>query len=372
MEKRISFILILLSFCAFSQQQLNFSFAESPQTLLLNPGAETNFKYHYGIPVVSNFYFDAKSTSFSLDDLFLDNDIGFTNKLKSVLDSGGDNEYFTINTRSDLLYGGFRLNKKTYISFGFYQELDFIFSMPKDILELGLYGNSRFLNETILFSQLAFKGNIQGVLHAGFSKKVNEKFNFGMRAKIYSSSANIESYNNTGAFSTFNNNQNIIRQTINNLGVNVRSSGFLNSNDTFLESSEDLYNNTFFGGNLGVGFDVGFTYHFSPRLELTGSAIDIGFIRYNKEIRNYSAEGNFEFNGIEFEYDPNNPRDYWDELQREFDDSVPITEDQNAYTSWQPMRLNLGLRYGFGEIRSKYCYSKTRKKYAKLMRNVLL
>lgn len=353
----------MFSFSVFSQQQLLFSFAETPQTLLLNPGAETNFSYHYGVPFFSNFQVDAGSTSFSMNDLFADNGVSFTNKLRRVVSNSDQNDFFNINLRSDMLYGGFRLDSRSYLSFGFYQEFDFIFYMPNDILELGLYGNANFLNRSFELSQLTLKGSLTGVWHAGISRKVNEKFNIGARVKIYSASANVETTNNSGTYTTFNSPQNIIRQSLNNVDMQLRSSGFFNANDDFLKSPRDLFTNTFFGSNLGIGFDIGFTYHFSPQLEFSASALDIGFIRYSNDIRNYSINGDYVYDGVNFEYDEDNPRDYWGEIQSDFDERVVIDEDQNPYTSFRPLRLNAALRYSFGEVRPMECFTATRKKY---------
>ncbi len=356
------FLFLFFSFFYIqSQQQTIYSFAESPQTLLLNPGAETNFNYHYGIPFLSNFNLEAGATSLNLSDLFLDDGIGFTDKLKGVMNNSDERDYINFNLRNDVLFGGFRLDKKSYISFGFYQEVDFIFYLPKDIIELGLYGNT--INRTFAFSQLNFRGSINGVLHAGISKKVNEKFNVGARIKLYSSSANVESTNNSGTFRTFTNSQNSLSQTINNVNTEVRTSGLFNNNDDFLNAPRDLFTNTVFGGNLGVGFDAGFTYHFDSNLEFTASIIDFGFIRYSKQIKNFKAEGDYVFDGIDFQFDPLNPIDYWDQLEDDFDQQVDIDENKNAYTSWRPTRLNASLRYSFGKVRSKVCYSATKKDY---------
>ena len=64
---------------------------------------------------------------------------------------------------------------------------------------------------------MSIKGDFLGVLHAGISKKVSEKLNIGARVKIYSSSINIESLNNSGTFSSSTSNENIIRQSLNNI-----------------------------------------------------------------------------------------------------------------------------------------------------------
>ena len=199
------------------------------------------------------------------------------------------------------------------------------------------------------------KADILGVLHAGVSRKVDEKLTIGGRVKIYSSSLNVETNNNSGSITTTTNNINISRLTLQNLDAEIRTSGIADSNDVF--------SNTLLGGNLGLGFDVGLTYHFSPQLEFTGSIIDIGFIKHSKNIRNFTAKGNYILDGINFEYNSDDPIDYWQQLENDFKANVPTEETENAYTSWRPMKINAALKYSFGERRNKLCYSKTHKQY---------
>ena len=43
-----------------------------------------------------------------------------------------------------------------------------------------------------------------------------------------------------------------------------------------------------FGGNLGVGFDLGFTYHLNEQTVLTGSLLDLGLIYHTNATKNYT------------------------------------------------------------------------------------
>ncbi len=356
--------LISIYSVSHAQQQLAFSFAETPQTLLLNPGAETNFRYHYGIPLLSNFNVNANIKGFDLSELFLNDGQNFDLKFRRVLDQLKEDDHISIDMRSDILNGGYRYDDKTYLSFGFYQELSSVIYMPKDFIELFYYGNSNFLNRSFSFSQLTGKLEILGVLHAGISKKMNSKLNLGARVKVYSSSFHLESNYNSGTFTTFENETNLFRQSLNNVHVQVRTSGLVDSStDQVMDTPKDLFTNTFLGGNLGLGLDVGMTYHFTPQLEFTASILDLGFIRHSKNARTYSVQGNYTLDGINFEYDSENPRDYWQELEEDFKEKVPSDDSAEAYTSWRPTRINTALKYSFGEPRPKVCYSDTRKKY---------
>jgi hypothetical protein len=363
MKKYILFFILAITSSINAQQQLSFSFGEIPQNLMLNPGAETNFKSHYGIPVFSNLSFKAGFTGFTLADLFLNDSRDFNLKFEEVLNKIDSDDYININTVVEVLSAGLRIDDKTYVSFGFYEELDLITYFPKDITELVYYGNEPFLNRPFSISELVMKADMLGVLHAGMSRKVDEKLTIGGRLKIYSSSLNIETNNNSGTITATTNNTNIIRQTLDNLDAEIRTSGITDSNGDANESFNDVFSNTLLGGNLGLGFDVGLTYHFSPQLEFTGSIIDVGFIKYSKNIRNYTAKGNYILDGINFEYNSDDPSDYWEQLEEDFNANVPTGETENTYTSWRPMKINAALKYSFGEKRSKFCYTKTHKQY---------
>jgi len=339
-----------------AQQHIAFSFGETPQTLMLNPGSETNYKSHYGIPVLSNFQLTIGNTGFQMGDLFSNDSRSFNEKFEKVLNQLEPDDYINLNTKVDVLSFGYRYNNKTYISGGFYEELDLMVYFPKDAIEGLYYGNDPFFNRSFSISQAIMKADLIGVLHAGISKKIDEKLTIGGRFKIYSSSLNVETNNNSGSITTTTNNTNITRLTLQNLDAGVSTSGIDNI-------EEDVLSNTFLGGNLGIGFDVGLTYHFSPQIEFTGSILDLGFVKHSKNTRNFSAKGNYVLDGINFEYNSDDPIDYWKQLEQDIDARIPNEENEDAYTSWRPMKINAALKYSFGERRNKFCYTKTHKQY---------
>ena len=339
-----------------AQQHIAFSFGETPQTLMLNPGSETNYKSHYGIPVLSNFQLTIGNTGFQMGDLFSNDSRSFNEKFEKVLNQLEPDDYINLNTKIDVLSFGYRYNNKTYISGGFYEELDLMVYFPKDAIEGLYYGNDPFFNRSFSISQAIMKADLMGVLHAGISKKIDEKLTIGGRFKIYSSSLNVETNNNSGSITTTTNNTNITRLTLQNLDAGVSTSGIDNI-------EEDVLSNTFLGGNLGIGFDVGLTYHFSPQIEFTGSILDLGFVKHSKNTRNFSAKGNYVLDGINFEYNSDDPINYWKQLEQDIDARIPNEENEDAYTSWRPMKINAALKYSFGERRNKFCYTKTHKQY---------
>jgi hypothetical protein len=207
------------------------------------------------------------------------------------------------------------------------------------------------------------KADVLGVLHAGISRKINKRLNVGARVKIYSSSLNVETNQNSGTFTTTAGDENLLQQSLNNVNAEVRTSGLVDADNQFLDNASGLLTNTFLGGNLGLGFDFGMTYHFTPQIEFTASILDFGFVRHTSNTRIYTAQGDYDFDGINFQYDPDNPRDYWQELEDDFDQNIPTTDNPDPYTSWRPTRINAAVKYSFGDIRTKECYTETYKRY---------
>jgi hypothetical protein len=363
--KKFLFFLLILSVVKVTSQnkQVLFNFAELPQSLLLNPGTETNYKFHFGVPLLSAFSMEFGSSGAVLTDLFAIDHKDINDKISTILNALSTKDFVKLHSQIEIISGGFRLDPKTYISFGLYNEIDMIGYYPKDLFTLVNEGNNARLNQSFSASQILFKLDVLGVIHAGVSRKVSDQLTLGGRFKIYSSALNIESSNNTGTFTTVLGTDNIYKHYLTNININARTSGLFNSDNELIDEPNTYLNNTFFGDNLGIGFDFGVTYHISQQLEFSASILDIGFISHKKNIKNATAKGSFIFDGIDFQYDSDNPIDYWGQLDAHFKEQLPTGKNQESYMSWRPTKLNVALKYSFGERRSKICYDNTYKDF---------
>ncbi|PQB06164.1 hypothetical protein BST83_02420 [Polaribacter filamentus] len=362
--KKFLFFILVLSVVKISAQnkQVLYDFAELPQTLLLNPGAETNYKFHFGMPFLSGFSIAYGSSDVVLTDIFALDNKNIKDKISTMLNSLSSRYFVKFNSQIEIFNGGFRGDENTYFSFGFYQEIDAITYFPKDFITLFNEGNNAYLNKNFSVSQILYKLDVLGVLHAGVSKKINDQLTLGGRVKIYSSALNIESTNNTGTITTILGTDNIYKHYLSTININARTSGLV-VDDEYQEDPNAYLKNTFLGGNLGIGFDCGFTFHINPQLELSASMLDLGFINHTKDIKNTTAKGSFVFEGVEFLYDSNNQTNYWGEIDKNFKEQLPTEDNQESYISWRPAKLNAALKYSFGERRSKYCYDNTYKDF---------
>jgi len=179
------------------------------------------------------------------------------------------------------------------------------------------------------------------------------------------------SNNISGTFSTSEGENNIYRHYLSNINININTSGMLDEDDQINVGLKDAIGNTFLSKNIGVGLDIGFTYHYTPQIEFTGSILDVGFISYSKNVKNISIVGSHQFDGVEVLFDETN-KDYWNpinkdylaELDSEFKANIPREINTSSYVSWRPIKLNGAVRYSFGRARSnKECYDETYKEY---------
>lgn len=362
MKKILFFLLILAVYkIAAQNKQVLYNFAELPQTLLLNPASETNYKFHIGIPLLSGISTELTSSGVVLSDVFAFDNRNINDKIATVINTLTPRDFLKWNTQIEVLNGGFRINDAIYLSFGFYEEIDAIGYFPKDAFTLIKDGNAPHLDKVFKASEVNYKLDVLGVIHIGMTKKVDEKLTLGGRFKIYSSALNMESNNNTGTFTTVTGTNNIYTHYINDVNVGLRTSGLV-KDDEYISDAGTYLGNTFLGGSLGLGIDLGVTYHISPQLEFSGSILDFGFIHHKKDVKTTKVEGDFVFEGADFLF-INSSGNYLDEIYKRFKRELPITENQDSYISWRPTKINAALKYSFGERRSKICYDNNYKEF---------
>jgi hypothetical protein len=355
MRKLVLLFIFAVTISCFSQnKQILYNFTSVPQSMLINPGSDMKYNWFIGIPLFSGFSTNVGSSGFSAFDLFANNGIDFNAKLRNVIFSTSRNDKVSINQQLEIFSGGFKLGdwqKGSYFSFGMYQELDLFSYVPKDYAILALDGNKDHLGKIFNFGDLNAKGELLSVFHLGYHKNVSEKLILGARGKIYSSIFNLSSTKNSGYFYTIPGTTSIYEQVI-SANVLVNTSGFTNYTDNYSDNvKSDILKKTFFGGNLGLGFDLGLTYYPKENIQFTASIADIGFIKHTSEVRNYSYKGYYKYEGLTPDFILGNSNN----LLKEFYDAIPLDTLSLKYTTWRPVKFNSSIQYSFGDGRNTDC-----------------
>ena len=154
MRKIILIFVLFIKVGCFSQnKQILYNFTSVPQSLLTNPGSDVKYNWYFGIPLLSGISANVGSSGFSAYDLFADNGVDFNVKLRNVVFSTTRKDRMALNEQIELFNGGFKIAGEqgdSYISFGMYQEFDFMSYVPKDIAILALDGNRDYLGKLFL------------------------------------------------------------------------------------------------------------------------------------------------------------------------------------------------------------------------------
>ena len=353
--RKIYLVVILISSFVIQAQnkQLLYNFTTIPQSLMINPGADVKYKYYFGVPLLSGISLQVGSSGFSAYDLFANNGVNFNTKLRSVVYNASRNDKVTINEQIELFSGGFKLgdwmDNKGYISFGMYQEFDFFSYVPKDIAILALDGNRDYLGRSFNLGDLNVKAEMVSVLHVGYHKDVSDKLILGARAKIYASPFNATSTKNSGYILTTPGTTTFYDQVIYS-DMQLNTSGISQYLDDEYEGdiAADIRKKAIFGGDLGLGLDLGFTYYPEKNKQLTASLVDIGFVSHSKDVETYTYKGVYQYEGINPNFtDPDVPKNIYEEFQ----DAIPLDTLNNKYTTWRPLKFNASYQYSFNTNR---------------------
>jgi hypothetical protein len=357
MRKVFFYFSLFLSINSFSQnKQLLYNFTMIPQSMMVNPGADFKYNWYVGMPLLSGISANIGSSGFSAYDLLADNGVDFNTKLRNIVSDVSRNDKIYINEQLEILSGGFKINRDddpVYLSFGIYQELDFLLYMPKDLAVLALYGNRDSLGRVFNLGDANFKGELLSVFHLGLHKKINEKLILGARGKIYSSIFNISSTKNSGYVYTVPAENEFYKQIIAS-NLNLNTSGFTNYTENYTgNAASDIRKKTLLGGNLGLGFDLGLTYYPREDIQITASLTDVGFIRHTKQVENYSYKGIYVQEGVQPDFI--NPSLTTESLGDKFSEAIPSITYVKNYTTWRPIKFNASYQYSFGESNNSEC-----------------
>ena len=357
MRKIILIFVLFLAIDCFSQnKQILYNLTSVPQSLMTNPGADFKYDWYAGVPLLSGISANVGSSGFSAYDLFADNGVDFNVKLRNAVFSSTRNDRIAINEQLEIFNGGLKIageNNDSFISFGMYQEFDMLSYLPRDIAILALDGNSNYLGKVFNLGDLSVKAEMLSVFHLGFHKNITEKFIFGVRGKIYSSIYNANSTNNSGYIYTIPSSTGVYEQMIYSQ-LQLNTSGIAKYDDQDYEPNvaKDITKRALLGGNLGLGFDAGFTYYPKKNIQVTASIIDVGFIKHSKEVESLTFKGAYKYEGVIPNFSSGNSAENG---YQEFRDAIPLDTLYADYTTWRPAKFNSSFQYSFDEERPEDC-----------------
>jgi Family of unknown function (DUF5723) len=357
-------IVLISAFCLFSvsllvaQQELGMHFnTEVWQANITNPAIIPTHKVVIALPsVYSDFSINNQNLTYL--DLIARNVASgkSTINLQTLISKWEDKNTIRNATQFDAFGVGFRI-KKTFVSFGTAGVINTSFDLSKDLLDVGVNGNSKFIGKTANLT-LGIESYIVSQKYLGFAYNINPNLIVATRLKVLSGDIAIASENSDMQLYTdpdiyqlkLTSNYRLKTAGIGDYkgydkqnGINFNS--YLNFGSN-AQIKETAIRALAAGTNKGFSFDLGATYQVTSKLRIGVSATDIGGKINWKNNTSTFGHNNIDFKGLDFGVilrgDTNTFNKVMDTLKTTLDLS-PTTHD--AFTTKLPMRTYLSANY---------------------------
>jgi hypothetical protein len=308
------FLLLLHSVTLPAQTSQTLYFMEKvPQSGVLNPAYQHDHDFYIGIPMASSFNINSKSNFASYKDLIFRH--SKYDSLISFIHPDADKGRFVSKLQNyntfarDYYYGiisaGYRRNN-SYFRIDVADRAAASIGFPKDLGVLALEGNEQFAGRNANIS--GFTGNLNYFREyaLGYSYNINRWFNVGARAKLLFGKADLAFSLGQSTLYTDPETYNLRLTTEFSMEmsmpvrVGTDENGRIDHVISHFRHNDYGRRNFLFGArNPGVAFDVGGWFRVSPVATFFSSITDIGFIRWKRDVYNFSIDADYLYQGFD-------------------------------------------------------------------------
>ena len=265
-----------------------------PQANQYNPAFIPDYNIHFGFPALSSVYSGIGTNGAKYNQFFKKMpDDSLHLDFKGVQDAIKDENRISISTRQQWLNFGMKW-RKFYFSFSLADVISMNQYYPKNLLNLVVDGNAAFIGETVSLDPLSIKALHYREYAFGAAYKLNDKWNFGIKAKLLYGKSAINSEKMNINLTTSEDYYYLDAET----DFRVNTSLPTGKKDTLSPVTFGEY--SFSAWNMGVGVDIGATYNLDDKFSFSASVLDLGYIQFDRWIENYYSTSKIHFEGINF------------------------------------------------------------------------
>ena len=333
-------ILIALWSSLNAQNEGTLFFMNSlPQVSYINPAFFPKYKTSIGLPGSSTMVFYSNN-GFSYNSFVTVNNGVTTADLDKLYSSLKPENYITQAFQTDLLRVSKKIGARFYLTANVTAKEYNRLMLPKDFMGLLVNGTTPFLGRNVSIApKMESIGFIETAV--GGAYKINKDIVVGARVKWLKGVVNGTTESSQLNVSI---DQNTYAMTVQG-GMDVRTSGIQNFSQSGFDFGKS-YND--YLTNNGFAFDVGGTYRFMDRVNVSLSLIDIGSINWNNNTYGYTldpATAKYTFKGVDLNKafnDGDGANGASDSLQTRF---KPKEQAIASYSTPIPSKIYLGGNY---------------------------
>jgi len=307
LNKRIILFINVISHYSISNAQESstlFFMHTLPQSNLTNPAVQIPCNVFVGMPLLSSIHFNYANSYFSYNDVIVPTANDSLNINAGQFNTKpGTRQDISIELHISLLNFGF-LYKQYYFNFNLSDKIDAGVVYPTNWGRLILGGNSAFVGQNLNLGNAGVYATYYREWAFGISKIINESLTLGAKVKLLFGKGNVTTSRFDLNLYTANPVYYLAASsdaTINAspLILNLAPNGSINSID--IPNRNDPLALILNNKNKGLAFDFGTIYKYSDKITLSGSILDLGFIRWkyfpvevnNRNTLNYRGVTNY-------------------------------------------------------------------------------
>lgn len=333
--RNLCFLLFLLTGNFLSaQQELTLYFSNNViQSGALNPAFVPEEKTVVGLP---SFVFNYGNNAFTYNELIKKRaDDSTYLDIDQVLSGLSKENIIQTQQNLDILRLYYR-HKNIHFNFHISEKFSTKVAYSSALIELLWKGNVASVNNTL---QIGPAINIRYYREMGLGAAFPVKdFYLGFKLKLLNGIADISTLNHISSIYTQAQDYAIYLET----DYHIRTSGVQNLLNDPLSSSLGFDNN-------GIALDLGLTYSLNENTRLSASLINLGFINWTKDVKNYKSKGTFTYEGVAlnayFQTDTLSVQALADTVRTIF---FPLEDDQ-SYKSQLVPRVYIGMQHQLSE-----------------------
>lgn len=330
----ISLLSIFIYFTASAQSDLLlYNFNAIPQSLHTNPAYEQQTRLWIGLPGISGVQVHYHNNGFALIDLLEKGTDVNANKDRIILGLD-EKSQICLNQSTELLGVGFRA-WKGFVTIGATEQIDFRMGFPADLMRLINAGNGIPENRNLDIGNFGFEALARTNYYIGYQRKYNDKLRLGGRLKFIIGQAHINTERTEANIRTTDSSSLVITTD-----ALIRTAGIAN----LVDDTNTHFN--FFPGNLGFGVDLGASYDFNDRWNFSASVLDLGFINWSKNTKDFTSKGTYQFDGVDADLSQDRPVESFQNITDTLKKTFNFKESNgNSYNRALSSRFYLAANY---------------------------
>ena len=309
----------------------------------LNPAVQSECKIFIGIPLLSSLHFNYANSGFSYRQIVnTTSDSTSQLQIDRVVNRLGLRTLIATELHFTWLALGYNYNDY-YFAFSIIEKNNIPITLSKDLFTLPWRGNTPFEGESASSRGTAIYAMHYREYALGISEQTDPDNFRGIKGKLLFGKlnaalprSNVSLYTHPAYFDLRLEGE--MRANLSAPFLIEEENGQIT--DFMYDENAGLLQLIFNRKNWGIAFDAGFIQQVNDRVSVSGSIVDLGFIRWRSHLNNVSSSEDFEYRGILV--DSGN-------VTESILDSITVDVSHDPYFTMLPLKLYLGADYSLLE-----------------------